>query len=288
LPLPGVPQPMTVPRSHYLPIAGHEVHVTTWGDPSAPALVLAHGLARTGRDFDTLARHLAGRFHVLCPDTIGRGLSSWSSAPDTDYSVPAYCLHSIELLDRLGIGQCRWVGTSMGGLIGLALAGTPETASRIERLVLNDVAPRLNRAAIDRIRDYVSVVLEFATMAEFETFLRTVYAPFGQLTDEEWRLLAETSMRRRDSGRISSHYDPAVMRVFAEQFQDFDMWAVFDAITCPVLALRGGSSDLVLPDVAEEMTRRGPRARLVTIPGCGHAPALNTPEQIAILDDFLS
>ncbi len=175
----------------------------------------------------------------------------------------------------------------MGGLIGMALAGTPETAPRIERLVLNDVAPRLNQTAIERIVSYVTLVPEFATMTEFETFLRTVYAPFGHLTDDEWRLMAETSMRRRDNGRISSHYDPAVMRVFAEQAADFDMWAIFDAITCPVLALRGEVSDLVEPHVAEEMTGRGPKARLVTIPGCGHAPALNTPEQIAVLEGFL-
>lgn len=278
---------MRVPRSSYLSIGGHEVHLTTWGDPAAPALVLWHGLSRTGRDFDTLARHFADRYQVLCPDTIGRGLSSWSTTPDDDYTIPTYCGHAIALLDQLGIAQCRWVGTSMGGLMGMALAGTPETAARIERLVLNDVAPRLNQSAIERILAYVTIVPEFASMAEFETFLRTVHAPFGRLTDAEWRLMAETSMRRRDNGRISSHYDPAVMRVFAEQFQDFDMWTVFDAITCPVLALRGARSDLVEPQVAEEMTQRGPKPRLVIVPDCGHAPALNTAEQIAVLEGFL-
>lgn len=279
--------PMPSPRSSYLPIAGHEIHLTAWGDPAAPALVLWHGLARTGRDFDTLARHFADRFHVLCPDTIGRGLSTWSATPDTEYTLPAYCLHACELLDRLGIAQCRWVGTSMGGLIGMALAGTPATAPRIERLVLNDVAPQLNQAAIERIKAYVTIVPEFANLTEFEAFLRTVYIPFGHLTDEEWRLMAETSMRRRDNGRISSHYDPAVMRVFAEHPPGADLWDLFDAITCPVLALRGEVSDLVEPQVAEEMTRRGPRARLVSIPGCGHAPALNTAEQIAELEGFV-
>ena len=278
---------MMTPRSSYLPVAGHEVHLTTWGDPAAPALMLWHGLARTGRDFDTLARQFADRFHVVCPDTIGRGLSSWSATPDTDYTIPVYCRHAVELLDRLQIPGCRWVGTSMGGLIGMALAGTAATASRIERLVLNDVAPRLNQAAIERILSYVTLVPEFANMTEFESFLRAVYAPFGCLTDAQWRLMAETSMRRRDNGRISSHYDPAVMRVFVEQFQDFDMWAIFDAITCPVLALRGETSDLVEPAVADEMTRRGPRPRLVTVPGCGHAPALNTAEQFAVLAGFL-
>jgi pimeloyl-ACP methyl ester carboxylesterase len=231
---------------------------------------------------------LADRFYVLCPDTIGRGLSSWSASPETDYTIPAYCLHAVEMLDRLGIANCRWVGTSMGGLVGMALAGTPETAARVDRLVLNDVAPQLNPAAIERIRAYVTVVPEFAGMVEFENFLRAVYEPFGQLSDTEWRSLAESSMRRRDNGRISSHYDPAVMRVFADQFQDFDMWAIFDAIACPVLLLRGERSDLVELQVADAMTERGPKPRLVTIAGCGHAPALNVPEQIAVLEDFLA
>lgn len=279
--------PMLSPRSSYLPIAGHEIHLTSWGDPAAPTLVLWHGLSRTGRDFDTLARHFADRFHVLCPDTIGRGLSTWSVSPDTEYTIPVYCLHATELLDRLGIARCGWVGTSMGGLIGMALAGTPETAPRIERLVLNDVAPQLNQVAIERIKAYVTIVPEFANLTEFEAFLRTVYVPFGHLTDDEWRLMAETSMRRRDNGRISSHYDPAVMRVFAEHPPGSDLWDLFDAITCPVLALRGEVSDLVEVQVAEEMTRRGPRARLVTVPGCGHAPALNTAEQIAVLEGFV-
>lgn len=278
---------MTSPRSSYLAIAGHELHVTAWGDPAAPALVLWHGLSRTGRDFDTLARHLADRFHILCPDTIGRGLSSWSTAPDDDYGIPVYCAHAVELLDRLGIDECRWLGSSMGGLIGLALAGSPGTAARIDRLVLNDVAPQLNLAAVERIRDYVTQVAEFATMAGFEAHLRTIYAPFGRLTDEEWRNTADCSMRRRDNGRISLHYDPAVMRVFVEQFRDFDMWAVYDAVRCPVLMLRGESSDLVTPEVAAAMTRRGPCARLVTIPDCGHTPALNTPAQFALLEAFL-
>lgn len=278
---------MIQPRSSYLSLLGHEVHVTEWGDPTAAPLVMWHGLARTGRDFDTAARRLAQRYRIVCPDTIGRGLSSWSSAPDRDYTVPAYCLHAIALLDALGIDRCRWVGTSMGGIIGMALAGTPEIAGRIERLVVNDAGPRLNQAAIDRIKAYVTVVPEFATMAEFEKFLRFVYAPFGALSDAEWQVMAETSMRRRDNGKISSHFDPAVMRVFAEQFGHFDMWEIFDAIACPTLVLRGEASDLLEAAVADEMTTRGPKARLVTVPGCGHAPALNTEWQIGVLEGFL-
>ncbi|MBC7950699.1 MAG: alpha/beta hydrolase [Rhodospirillaceae bacterium] len=276
------------PRSLYLSIAGHEVHVTEWGDRDAPALVMWHGLARVGRDFDTIARQLAPMFHIICPDTIGRGLSSWSKDPQADYTIPAYCGHAIEMLDRLGLEQVRWVGTSMGGIIGMALAGTKETAGRIERLVINDVGPEINQAAVDRIKAYVTMVPEFPSIAHFEAFLRIAYAPFGKMTDAEWRLMTETSLRRRDNGTYSSHYDPAVMTVFAEHMDEFDMWDIYDAITCPTLLVRGETSDLLLAESAVKMTQRGPCPALITIPGCGHAPALNTQDQVAVLKGFLA
>lgn len=276
------------PRSLYLPIAGHEVHVTEWGDREAPAVVMWHGLARVGRDFDTIARHLSPLYRIICPDTIGRGLSSWSKNPKDDYTVPAYCGHAVEMLDRLGLDKVRWVGTSMGGIIGMALAGTKETAGRIERLVINDVGPELNQPAVERIKAYVTMVPEFPSVAKYEAFLRIAYAPFGKMTDEEWRLMTETSLRRRDNGAYSAHYDPAVMTVFAEHIDEFDMWEIYDAIACPTLLVRGEESDLLLPEAALKMTKRGPKPALVTIPGCGHAPALNTQDQIAVVKGFLA
>ncbi|MBF0325702.1 MAG: alpha/beta hydrolase [Alphaproteobacteria bacterium] len=278
---------MTQCRSFYVPVMGHDIHVLEWGNPTLPALVMWHGLVRNARDFDVAAAHFADRFRVICPDTIGRGLSSWSGNPDVDYTLPAYCLHALGLLDALGIETCAWVGTSMGGLMGMGLAGTEPGKARITRLVVNDAGPQLNEAAIERIRAYAGMVPEFSTMAEFEGFLRLIYAPFGALSDEEWRKMAQTSVRRRDSGKLSSHYDPQLMRVFAEQYTPLDMWPIYDAITCPTLVLRGESSDLLLAETAAAMTTRGPKAGLVTIPGCGHAPYLNTPDQLAVLDGFL-
>lgn len=277
---------MTNPRSLYLTIAGHEMHVTEWGDPAAPALVMWHGLARTGRDFDTLARHLSDRWRVIAPDTIGRGMSGWSKTPDDDYTLPAYANHAVELLDQLGVARCSWIGTSMGGALGMIAAAGP-LKERIDRLLVNDIGPTLNPEAVARIKAYVTVVPDFATIREFEQLLRVVYAPYGFQTDEEWRRMAETSVRRRGDGRLTVHYDPKVMTVFAAHADAYEMWPVYDAITCPTLVLRGATSDLLLADVAEEMTRRGPRARLVTVPGCGHAPALNVPDQIAVVEEFL-
>ncbi|HTH17753.1 MAG TPA: alpha/beta hydrolase [Magnetospirillum sp.] len=276
------------PRSRYLSVAGHEIHVTEWGDRAAPPVVMWHGLARVGRDFDVLARALAPMYRIICPDTIGRGLSSWSAKPDEDYTIHTYCAHAIEIMDQLGIGKARWVGTSMGGIIGMALAGSEAGAARIERLVINDVGPELVAEAVDRIKAYVTMVPEFPTIERFEAFLRVAYAPFGKLTDSEWRNLAETSVRRRDSGTFSAHYDPAVMRVFAETAGAMDMWELYDNIRCPTLVLRGETSDLLAPLVAEAMTKRGPKALLISVDGCGHAPMLNTADQIAVLKGFLA
>lgn len=276
------------PRSRFLSVAGHEIHVTEWGDPSAPPVIMWHGLARVGRDFDTLARALAPLFHIVCPDTIGRGLSSWSSNPLDDYQIPTYCAHALELMDRLGFARVRWVGTSMGGIIGMALAGSEGSAGRIERMVINDVGATLAAEAVERIKAYVTLVPEYDSFERFEAFLRMAYAPFGKLTDAEWRRMAETSVRRRDNGTFSAHYDPAVMQAFVAGAGAVDLWPLYDAIRCPTLLVRGENSDLLEPAVAREMTQRGPRAQLVTVPGCGHAPMLNTADQIAVLKGFLA
>ncbi|MBI2235831.1 MAG: alpha/beta hydrolase [Magnetospirillum sp.] len=273
-------------RSRYLTLGGLEVHFTEWGAADAPAIVMWHGLARTCRDFDTAAARLSTRFRVICPDTVGRGLSSWSANPEQDYTVAAYAGHALELLDKLGIERLRWVGTSMGGVVGMLLAAGP-LKGRIEKLVVNDIGPRLNPAAVERIRAYVTTVPSFATMAEFHAFLRFIYQPFGALSEADWTVMAETSVRRQDDGRLTLHYDPKVMQVFAAAAGEFDMWPVWDLIECPTLALRGANSDLLLADTAGEMTTRGPKARLVTIPACGHAPALNVPAQLEVLEEFL-
>ncbi|CAA7624125.1 alpha/beta fold hydrolase [Magnetospirillum sp. SS-4] len=274
-------------RSLYLDICGHEMHVSEWGERNAPALVMWHGLARTGRDFDVAARHFARRYRVICPDTLGRGLSGWSANPDRDYTLEAYADHAVALLTVLGIERCKWVGTSMGGLLGMSLAAGP-LKRRIERLVVNDIGPRPNPAAITRIRAYVTARPSFANMREFEAFLRRIYLPFGPLGDREWRAMAETSARRRDDGSITVHYDPEIMRVFADQPDGLHCWPVWDGVDCPTLVLRGEDSDVLLPEVAEEMTRRGPGASLVTLPGCGHAPMLNVPDQIQVVENFLA
>lgn len=273
-------------KSRYRTCEGREIHFTEWGEGHAQAVIAWHGLARTGRDMDDIAAHLATRYRVVCPDTIGRGLSQWSPAPEREYCLEFYGRIAVSLLDALQVESCHWIGTSMGGALGIRLAAGP-LRGRIRRLVLNDIGPELAAAAVERIRAYAGNPPAFERMSELEQYFRTVYRPFGQLSDAQWRRLAETSARRTADGRVTPHYDPKMVLQFEHHPADYDQWEAYDAIDVPTLCLRGESSDLLLPETAEAMRRRGPRATVVTIPGCGHAPALNVPEQFALVERFL-
>jgi pimeloyl-ACP methyl ester carboxylesterase len=275
------------PSSHYIRCCGREIHYVEWGKRGAPPLIMWHGLARTSRDFDDLAAALAGTYHIVCPDTIGRGLSQWSPRPDQEYCLDFYAQLAQAVVDQLGFERVRWVGTSMGGAIGTA-AGATTLKGRISHLVLNDIGPALNPAAIERIRSYAGNPPQFDTVTELEGFFRTVYKPYGWLSDAQWRRLTESSTRRMPDGKVTPHYDPNMVRQFVVHPNDYDRWQDYDTLEMPTLLLRGIDSDLLLQETAEEMTRRGPRARLEVIPGCGHAPALNVPEQIELVRTFLA
>ena len=273
--------------SHYLQCAGRELHYTEWGAQHSEVVIAWHGLARTGRDMDELAAHLARRYRVICPDTIGRGLSQWSPEPAREYCLAFYVQLAEALVDGLGIGRVHWVGTSMGGVIGLVAAAT-RLRGRVRRLVLNDAGPQTAAAAIERIRSYAGSPAAFATVTELEQYFRSVYKPYGWLSDAQWRRLTETSTRRLPDGRVTPHYDPAMVMQFTHHTDDYWRWDEWDRLDVPVLGLRGEYSDLLLPEVAEQMRQRGPRAVVVEIPGCGHAPALNIAPQLELVERFLN
>jgi pimeloyl-ACP methyl ester carboxylesterase len=274
------------PASRYLVCEDREIHYTEWGAGNPRTVIAWHGLARTGRDMDDVAAHLSSRYRVICPDTIGRGLSQWSPAPEKEYCLAFYARTAVSLMDQLGIADAHWIGTSMGGALGIRLAAGA-LKGRIRRLVLNDIGPKLGDAAVERIRTYAGNPAQFDRVGELEQYFRTVYKPYGWLSDEQWRRLAETSTRRTDAGKVTPHYDPKMVLQFTQHPDDYDLWGAWDAIDVPTLCLRGENSDLLLPEVAEAMRSRGPRAVVVTIPGCGHAPALNVPDQIALVERFL-
>jgi pimeloyl-ACP methyl ester carboxylesterase len=275
----------------------HRMAYWEWAGPSAdaPVLVCVHGLSRQGRDFDALARAMGDRYRVICPDVVGRGRSDWLRQP-AGYQVPGYVSDMVALLARLDVEQVDWVGTSMGGLIGLGLASLPRpdgVASPIRRLVLNDVGPAIRIEALQRIGSYLGKATRFKSLEEGAAYLRSISAGFGPHTDEEWLALSEP-LFRQEGGEWKSHYDPAIALPFAAVTPELvaageaALWAAYDQLTCPTLLIRGADSDLLSAETARAMTQRGPSARLVELPGIGHAPTLIHANQIAVVRDFLS
>jgi pimeloyl-ACP methyl ester carboxylesterase len=264
----------------------HRIAYTEWGEAGAPRTVICvHGLTRNGRDFDRLAAALSERCRVVCPDMPGRGRSDWVA--ESDYTYPQYLADMAALIARLGVREVDWVGTSMGGLIGLLLAAQPNTP--IRRLILNDVGPFVPKAALLRLAEYVGKDPHFVSLDELEAYLRQVHAPFGPLGDQDWRHLALQGYRRLEGGGFGLAYDPAIGKPFQNgKIEDVDLWPVWDAVRCPVLVVRGAQSDLLLSETAKEMARRGPKAKMAELSGIGHAPALVTEDKIALVRDWLS
>lgn len=273
-------------REHFVKACGYEMHVRSWGDPSKRPLIMSHGLARLADDFDHVAPHFTDQYYVLCPTMIGRGFSSWAKNPDLEYTVPFYVAQTFEMLDHFNVDTCDWIGTSMGGLIGLY--ATAEVAGRIENLVLNDIGPELDQGAVDRIKSYVGAAPEFETIDEVEKIVRMIYAPFGVKDDATWSFLASRSVRRLPNGNFMMHYDPEVMRVFAEHIDSFDAWDVFDALPCPVMLISGEQSDLIPRRIVDKMKQKKPQMPIFAVANCGHAPHLNDRAQINAIRAFLT
>lgn len=276
-------------RRRSLPCLGlhgfHTLNYYEWGDATNPrVLICVHGLTRNGRDFDDLAKAMSGEYRVLCPDIAGRGKSGWLTHKE-DYSYPVYCTDMAALIARSGAEQVDWVGTSMGGLIGMLLAAQPD--SPIRKLVMNDVGPLIPKASLERLALYVGKAASYASFDEFEQYVRVVSAPFGPLTDAQWRHLAETNSKRLDDGRWGSIYDPAIATPFSGPIADVVLWPYWDMVRAPTLLLRGADSDLLLKETAGEMTRRGPKAKFAEFPGVGHAPMLMAEGQINVVRQFL-
>ena len=266
----------------------HDLAYVDWGDPDNPHVVVCvHGLSRQGRDFDPLARALVGLdYRVVCPDLPGRGRSGWLTDPEL-YGLPQYVRDMATLLAHLRVERIDWVGTSLGGLVGMVLAGAENTP--IRRLVINDIGPFLPWAALRAIGTRLrEAPRHHHSLATAEGRLRTALASFGTLSDAEWRHLTEHSFYPEPGGGWRPHYDPNIGVPFAPgRVYNVSMWRDWEAVRCPVLLLRGTESDLLRADTARQMTEQGPRAKLVEIPGCGHAPALLDPGQIGIVTDWL-
>jgi pimeloyl-ACP methyl ester carboxylesterase len=269
----------------------HRMAYWEWGDPSNPrVLVCVHGLTRQGRDFDTLARSLADHYRVVCPDVVGRGRSGRLADPMA-YGIPQYVADMVTLLARLNAPEVDWVGTSMGGLIGLGLAA--QEGAPLRRLVLNDVGPTIEPASLQRIGTYLGQSVRWKTLDEAADAMWAISQGFGPHTREQWLALSAPQLATDDEGLFLPRYDPAIALPFKAATPEIAkagealLWAAYDKLRLPTLVLRGAQSDLLSPATAQAMTLRGPRARCIEFDGVGHAPTLVQPEQTHAVREFL-
>lgn len=307
---------MSPPRLHSVtcstPAGLHRMAYHEWGDPACDEVVLCvHGLTRTGRDFDALADTLSSRFRVICPDVVGRGLSDWLSNPSF-YGLPQYASDILTLLSRISPRRLHWVGTSMGGLIGLVYASliaryqansaalppaqrhTPlqEINARLDSIILNDVGPHIEPTSLERIGQYVGEPVDFSCFDEAVEYVKATCASFGPHTPEQWRHLTRY-VYIEQAGRWVKHYDLSLAAGFKEfppelaaQGEAF-LWDAFNSLTVPIQVIRGRQSDLLSEQTCLKMLVHQPLARLTQIEGVGHAPTLMDAEQIAVVSDFL-
>ncbi len=269
------------------PAGLHRMAYTEWGAPDDPRVLLCvHGLTRNGRDFDALAEAMSAHYRVVCPDVVGRGQSSHLRDP-AGYGIAQYVADMVTLIARLNVDSVHWVGTSMGGLIGMALAA--QEGSPIRKLVLNDVGPLITVDALQRIATYVGTDPDWATFDEALAYVKAISAPFGSLSEAQWYHLTETSVMQRPDGRWAFRYDPRIAEPFRAAFvdQDIDLWPLYQLIACPTLVIRGAQSDLLTRETWQRMGSCGPLAKLAEIEGVGHAPMFQSDDQIAIVRDFL-
>ena len=273
-----------------------------WGDASAPHLVICvHGLSRQGRDFDVLARALVaradGRLRVVCPDVAGRGRSDWLKDP-MGYQIPQYAADMLALLaqvhQQVAVETLDWIGTSMGGLIGLVVCGQADLPlpAKVRRLVLNDVGPVIQWSALQRIGQYLGDTGHFSSVQEAADAMWAVSTTFGPHTPAQWLALSQAMVRPLPDGGLTLHYDPAIAVPFRAVTEasaaegEATLWRLYDAVRCQTLLLRGAQSDLLSAETARDMTLRGPRARLVEFEGVGHAPTLVAEDQVDAVASF--
>lgn len=299
--------PMTEPALHYLPCpdanSGHRMAYWAWGEPQAAhTVVCVHGLSRQGRDFDVLAqalvaraRHAGQSIQVVCPDVVGRGQSDWLADPQ-GYQVPTYARDMLALLAHLQPQTLDWVGTSMGGLIGLAVCAQAATVGvPLRRLVLNDVGPVIQWEALQRIGTYLGRPLRFETLQQASDAMWLISSSFGPHTPAQWLELSRHMVKPCPDGQqgLVLHYDPAIAVPFrtitpeAAAQGEALLWQVYDSLTAQTLLLRGAQSDLLSVSTARQMTERGPKARLQEFVGVGHAPTLIAPDQVDAVASFL-
>jgi len=279
------------PRHHFVTVDGLELHYNEWGDPDAPPVLCVHGLSRNGRDFDFLAERIADEFRVLCPDMPGRGLSEWADDPDQQYTAEYMTQLLVGFVEALDLDEFRYLGTSMGGTLGMALAAGP-LADRITHFVVNDVGPgpaddEAADEGIDRIIEYLTNPPTYDRLSDLEAYFRDVYDTFNGLSDAEWRRFTLNSARQTDDGQFTPNYDVDIVEPLLLAEPEVDPWTLWDAIEAELFVYRGTDSDILSDATFEQMLDRKPDAESLVV-DCGHCPMLNTAAQVDPLREFLA
>jgi pimeloyl-ACP methyl ester carboxylesterase len=264
----------------------HRIVYQDWGDEKNPkVLICVHGLTRNSRDFDYLAQDLSSEYRVIAPDIAGRGQSDWLSDPAL-YTLQQYIDDMSLLLADLKVKQVDWLGTSLGGLMGMAIASQPH--SPIKRLILNDIGPVIKKESIAYLATSLAGTPHFKSLDELKSFLKEAYSAMGPLEKEQWEHMVTYDHRITSEGNITRNFDPKITRwVSSMTNSDIAMWDLWGSIQCPILILHGEQSVILTPDICEEMLERNPHASLVTIPGVGHTPSLMPKSQIEIVQKWL-
>ncbi len=273
--------------SEFITINDRSIHVRVYNPEQEKTIVCWHALARNGSDFETIALLLSEKYRVLCPDTLGRGLSQWAKDPGKEYNYSNYAGIALAICEHFNVHKLDWLGTSMGGIIGIILASGP-LKNRIQRLVINDIGPEIPDDALQRIVDYVSGVQpEFETFIEYENYLKELYNIMGERTNEQWFRMTSQSLRRKDNGRFTVHFDPDIIQVSDETVPTIDLWDLFKQVDCPLMLLHGLLSDVLTRDIVARMSAIHAGMKVIRIPDCGHAPGLHLDDHNTPILDFL-
>ncbi|MEZ8140709.1 MULTISPECIES: alpha/beta fold hydrolase [Enterovibrio] len=254
-------------------INGRELHVRTWNPEGGETVICWHGLARNSIDFVALGDELAAKgYRVIAPDTLGRGLSQWAESPKNEYSYANYIDMAVKLMDFYHCDRVHWVGTSMGGLIGMLLASSDDQRHRIGSLVLNDIGPEVPADALKRIIHYVQKPISFRRYSEINQYLQTLYQPFGPHTSQQWQTMISASIRRLDNGHYTTHYDPNILAGYDENAPVLNLWRQFTKLGQPTMLMHGLHSDVLTKDIVKRMRIVQPAMAVNYYLGCGHAP----------------
>ncbi len=279
---------MGVVLSEFIQINHRNIHVRIHNPKGKNTIVCWHGLARNCFDFETIAKILSEKYRVICPDTLGRGLTQWAENPSKEYNYANYVKIAAKICDHYDVKELDWIGTSMGGVIGIILASNI-LKDRMKSIIINDVGPEIPEKTLQRIFEYTTGEQpEFNTFPEFENYIAELYDSMGKRTKEQWFEMSSHSVRRKGNGKLTVHFDPDMVQLPDKKAPIIDLWEIFQMIDCPILLLHGFLSDVLTEDIVKKMLTLKPGMNVVTIPDCGHAPGLHLDHHIGPVRKFLS